>query len=129
MPTCRRKRVVLVEPSAALLDAAARGIQTNVYYLEQTGEIFTNYEYACPGPSPRTNSSTDESPTRRDYAARMTFYRTKQFQCEVTGKSSLSYFEALESELQEARTMHSRFPEPLKSAILRSVQFRTSALC
>jgi hypothetical protein len=62
----------------------------------------------------------------REYATRMTFYRTKQFQCEVTGKSNLNYFEALESELQEARTMHSRFPEPLKSAILNAVQFRMS---
>jgi bromodomain adjacent to zinc finger domain protein 1A len=54
----------------------------------------------------------------------MSFYRMRQFQCEVTGKSNLTYFEALESELQEARTMHSRFPEPLKAATLSSVQFR-----
>ena len=55
----------------------------------------------------------------------MSFYRLKQFQCEVTGKSGLDYFQALESEQQEARTMHTRFPEPLKSAILRAVQWRT----
>jgi bromodomain adjacent to zinc finger domain protein 1A len=58
----------------------------------------------------------------------MTFYRSKQFQCEVTGKSNMNYFEALESELQEARIMHSRFPEPLKSGILSAVQFRTYIL-
>ncbi|ETW87436.1 hypothetical protein HETIRDRAFT_431774 [Heterobasidion irregulare TC 32-1] len=58
------------------------------------------------------------------YAARMSFYRLKQFQCEVTGKSGLDYFQALESEQQEARTMHTRFPEPLKSAILRAVQWQ-----
>ena len=56
----------------------------------------------------------------------MSFYRLKQFQCEVTGKSGLDYFQALESELQEARTMHSRFPEPLKSAVLKAVQWRMS---
>lgn len=60
----------------------------------------------------------------RAYAARMSFYRMKQFQCEVTGKSGLDYFQALESEQQEARTMHSRFPEPLKAAVLKSVQWR-----
>ena len=60
----------------------------------------------------------------RSYAARMSFYRLKQFQCEVTGKSGLDYFQALESEQLEARTMHSRFPEQLKSAVLKAVQWR-----
>ncbi|KAF8649895.1 hypothetical protein AX16_005654 [Volvariella volvacea WC 439] len=54
----------------------------------------------------------------------MSFYRLKQFQCEVTGKSGLDYFQALESERQEARTMHSRFPEPLKPAVLKAVQWQ-----
>ena len=59
----------------------------------------------------------------------MSFYRLKQFQCEVTGKSGLDYFQALESERQEARTMHMRFPAPLKSAVLRAVQWRASSHC
>ena len=54
----------------------------------------------------------------------MSYYLTKQFQCDVTGKSGLDYFQALESEQHEARTLHSRFPEPLKAAVLRSVQWR-----
>ena len=54
----------------------------------------------------------------------MSFYRQKQFQCEVTGKSGLDYFQALESERQEARTMHSRFPDQLKAAVLKAVQWR-----
>jgi bromodomain adjacent to zinc finger domain protein 1A len=54
----------------------------------------------------------------------MSFYRLKHFQCEVSGKSSLDYFQALDSEAQEARTMHSRFPEQLKPAILKAVQWR-----
>lgn len=56
----------------------------------------------------------------------MSFYRLKQFQCEVTGKSGLDYFQAVESERQEARTMHARFSEPLKSPVLRAVQWRMS---
>ena len=53
MPTCRRKRVVLTEPSDALLQAVKSDPNKEVYYLEQTGEIFDSYEYAClPSPPP-----------------------------------------------------------------------------
>ncbi|KAH9486764.1 Imitation switch two complex protein 1 [Psilocybe cubensis] len=103
MPTCRRKRVVLTEPSQSLLLAAQSDPTRHVFYLEQTGEIFETYEA---------------------YAARMSFYRLKQFQCEVTGKSGLDYFQAVESERQEARTLHSRFSEPLKPAVLKAVQWQ-----
>ncbi|KAJ6604346.1 chromatin remodeling complex protein [Mycena vulgaris] len=103
MPTCRRKRVVLVEPDDALLQTAKTNPTKDVFYLHQTGEIFDSYEA---------------------YAARMSFYRQKQFQCEVTGKSGLDYFQAVHSERQEARTMHSRFSQPLKPAVLRSVQWQ-----
>ena len=54
----------------------------------------------------------------------MSFYRLKQFQCEVTGKSGLDYFQAVESERQEARTLHARFSAPLKPAVLQAVQWR-----
>jgi len=54
----------------------------------------------------------------------MSFYKQKQFQCEVTGRSGLDYFQALESEQQEARELHQRFPEPLKYMVLKSVQWR-----
>ncbi|KAJ7293282.1 chromatin remodeling complex protein [Mycena rebaudengoi] len=103
MPTCRRKRVVLTQPSDALIASAKTHPDKDVFYLHQTGEIFDNYEA---------------------YAARMSFYRQKQFQCEVTGKSGLDYFAAVNSERQEARTMHTRFSEPLKPAVLKSVQWQ-----
>ncbi|PPQ89585.1 hypothetical protein CVT25_012330 [Psilocybe cyanescens] len=103
MPTCRRKRVVLTEPSESLLLAVKSDPNKHVFYLDQTGEIFETYEA---------------------YAARMSFYRLKQFQCEVTGKSGLDYFQAVESERQEARTLHSRFSEPLKPAVLKAVQWQ-----
>ena len=49
MPTCRRKRVLLTEPSPALLDALKNDPNREVFYLEDTGEIFDNYECAyCP---------------------------------------------------------------------------------
>ncbi|KAJ7275336.1 chromatin remodeling complex protein [Mycena haematopus] len=103
MPTCRRKRVVLTETSEALLEAAKTNPNQDVFYLAQTGEIFQDYEA---------------------YVARMSFYRQKQFQCEVTGKSGFDYFQAVASEKQEARTLHVRFSEPLKAAVLKSVQWQ-----
>ncbi|KAI1797797.1 chromatin remodeling complex protein [Ganoderma leucocontextum] len=103
MPTCRRKRVLLTDPSPALLDALKNDPSREVFYLAETGEIFDTYEA---------------------YVARMSFYRLKHFQCEVTGKSNLDYFQALESERQEARTMHSRFPDQLKAAVLKAVQWQ-----
>jgi hypothetical protein len=128
MPTCHRKRVALVEPSPALLGAAgSTKASREVYYLSQTGEIFETYECVVSSLFSRTSSSSSlDADFNRAYSARMSYYRVKQFQCEVTGKSNLTYFEALESEMQEARTMHSRFPEPLKAPILSAVQWRAS---
>ncbi|KAI5835871.1 hypothetical protein K523DRAFT_359692 [Schizophyllum commune Tattone D] len=103
MPTCRRKRVLLTQPSPALLKAVKSDPSKQVFFLKQTGEIFETYEA---------------------YAARMSFYRLKQFQCEVTGKSGLDYFQAVESERQEARTLHARFSAPLKPAVLQAVQWQ-----
>lgn len=44
MPTCRRKRVLLTEPSQELLNAAKHDANKEVYFLAQTGEIFETYE-------------------------------------------------------------------------------------
>lgn len=44
MPTCRRKRVLLTEPSPALLDALKHDPGREVFFLAETGEIFDNYE-------------------------------------------------------------------------------------
>ena len=122
MPTCRRKRVVLTEPSEALLHALKSDPTRAVFYLEQTGEIFETFEYVLSCAFFRVPRHK-QRPIRA-YAARMSFYRLKQFQCEVTGKSGLDYFQAVESERQEAKTMHARFPEPLKPAVLKAVQWR-----
>lgn len=126
MPTCRRKRVILTEPSDALLHAAKADPDRPVYYLEQTGEIFETYECVYLPPVILSTSDLILLLLFRAYAARMSFYRLRQFQCEVTGKSGLDYFQALESERQEARTLHSRFSEPLKPAVLKAVQWRMS---
>ena len=45
MPTCRRKRVLLIEPSPELLLTAQQDATKEVFLLHQTGEIFETYEY------------------------------------------------------------------------------------
>ncbi|WVF69958.1 hypothetical protein IAT40_004743 [Kwoniella sp. CBS 6097] len=73
------------------------------WYMPETGEIFTDYESFC---------------------ARRQFYLQPLFQCEVSGKSSLTYFAAMQSEQKEVRQLHSRFPRQLKKAVLSAVQFQ-----
>lgn len=58
----------------------------------------------------------------------MTFYKSNIFMCEVTGKTGLDYFQAAESERSESNNLHARFPEQLKAAVLRAVQWRTFVL-
>ena len=52
MPTCRRKRVLLTEPSDALLQGLKADPNRDVYYLAKTGEIFDNYEHVSSLPFP-----------------------------------------------------------------------------
>lgn len=44
MPTCRRKRVVLTQPSNELLECLKTNPKRDVFFLKQTGEIFETYE-------------------------------------------------------------------------------------
>ncbi|GAA5938072.1 hypothetical protein JCM3775_005332 [Rhodotorula graminis] len=99
MPLLRRRPVQLLPlPN---LDNVPQ--DTPVFYLKATGEVFLDYEA---------------------YAARLSFLLTRQFQCEYSGKSSLDYFTALQSEKTESKIVRERFPDPLKGRVLASVQFR-----
>ncbi|PWY97840.1 hypothetical protein BCV70DRAFT_46508 [Testicularia cyperi] len=100
MPFVKRKVVELVPPPTAVGPD-----DPDVFYLAATGEIFPDYE---------------------SYANRLTFYNQKLFQCELTGKINLTYFEALKSERKEAIALHKIFPEQLKQPVLRSVQFQVT---
>jgi bromodomain adjacent to zinc finger domain protein 1A len=46
MPTCRRKRVLLIDTPPALLQALKSDPNKHVYYLAKTAEIFDSYEQA-----------------------------------------------------------------------------------
>ena len=97
MPLVKRKVVELVPPPAA-----SGSEDPDVFYLAATGEVFPDFE---------------------SYSSRLTFYNQKIFQCELTGRINLTYFEALKSERKEAIALHKIFPEQLKAPVLRSVQF------
>ena len=107
MPLVRRKKVLLHDVPEVIATEPAQSTR-EVYYIHQTGEIFTDYD---------------------SYSARMTFYSMKVFQCELTGKGGLDFFQALDSERTEAMTLHARFPAQLKPHVLAAVQWRTHPCC
>ena len=60
----------------------------------------------------------------RDYINRYFFYKQKNWQCETTGKSGLTFEEALESEHKEKSMVANNFPAQLRKPLLEFVQFR-----
>lgn len=54
----------------------------------------------------------------------MSLYRKPIWQCESTGKSNLTYEQALESEKVEKERVQDKLPEQLQKRVLLHVQFR-----
>ena len=98
MPLVKRKPVELFPPPAA-----SGSEDPDVFYLPATGEVFSDFD---------------------TYSNRISFYNQKIFQCELTGRINLTYFEAVKSERKEAIALHKIFPEQLKAPVLRSVSPR-----
>ncbi|ORY78029.1 hypothetical protein BCR35DRAFT_353018 [Leucosporidium creatinivorum] len=99
MPLVHRRSVPLLPPP----DVDALPKDTEVFYLKATNEIFLDYEA---------------------YTARLTYLQSNIFQCEYSGKSNLTYFQAVESEKAESRIVRERFPDELKGRVLFNVQFQ-----
>ena len=53
--------------------------------------------------------------------------QAEEITCEVSGRSGLSVFDALRSELAGSREVDQAFPEALKEHVLRRVQFSTTS--
>ncbi|KAF2721204.1 hypothetical protein K431DRAFT_74184 [Polychaeton citri CBS 116435] len=87
---------------------APQGIADNetVWVLQATGEVFRDYE---------------------EYLKRYDYLAQKKFTDAINGKSGLTYFQALESELKSSTSIESLFPEVLRDPILRKVQFSTTS--
>lgn len=62
------------------------------------------------------------------YLHRLMLYRQPIWQCETTGRSNLTYAQAVESERKEKERVGDRFPEQLKAGVLQRIQFRTDRL-
>lgn len=75
---------------------------TDVWLIPHTKEWFTTYD---------------------GYLERLDFYRKRQFVCEITGNSQLTYFEAMELETREIEALERNFPDALREHILRFLQF------
>jgi hypothetical protein len=95
----KRKPVSFPDPPALPLD-----LNTKVWYIPYTKEWYLTYD---------------------EYLARMDYYNTKKFVCEITGNSCLTFFEAFDSEMKEMKIVEDNFPEHLKEPILRHLQFST----
>ncbi|KAF9437302.1 hypothetical protein BGZ76_001308 [Entomortierella beljakovae] len=103
MPLLKRKAIKPVPPPNT------NDFDNNapVFMMRFTNEIFTNYE---------------------DYINRYFFYQQKNWQCETTGKSGLTFEEALESEHKEKSMVANKFPPQLRKPLLAFVQFQTTRI-
>jgi len=65
--------------------------------------------------------------TAREYLKRISLYRQRLWTCKVTGKSNLTYEEALISEQRAAEKVQ-MFPEEFIEPVLRTLQYSKSFL-
>ncbi|KAH6877884.1 ATP-utilizing chromatin assembly and remodelling N-terminal-domain-containing protein [Alternaria rosae] len=111
-----KRKPVKFEPLPKNLDDS-----TEVWHIEQTGEVFTDYER---------------------FLERYDFYQQRSFTCQATGHSGYTYFEAQESEVgstsilvkadeevtsvqtEASKEINSIFPDGLRSPVLHYVQFQ-----
>lgn len=64
---------------------------------------------------------------RRAYLDRWQLYRRRQWTCTVTGKSGLTYEEALNSERKSKEELRERIPDALQRQILLAVQYNMTS--
>ncbi|KAI8083615.1 ATP-utilizing chromatin assembly and remodelling N-terminal-domain-containing protein [Thamnidium elegans] len=106
MPLLKRKRLPPVQCPPYDADKKESRNAT-VWYSPLTKEIFKDYS---------------------EYLKRTGLYRKPVWQCESTGKSNLTYKEALESEKLEKERVQDKLPEELQKRVLLRVQFQTTRL-
>ncbi|MED6168175.1 hypothetical protein PIB30_009392 [Stylosanthes scabra] len=95
MPLLRRKSFSLVDPPKDLKP------DEHVYQIRFTKEIFRDYN---------------------DYLNRINLYRQRIWMCKVTGKTNLTYEEALVSEKSGSEKVQ-QFPKELRASALRIIQY------
>jgi hypothetical protein len=78
--------------------------ESDIWVISDSNEVFTSYDA---------------------YLERMDFFKSKRFTCEVSGRSGLTFFDALRSEQAGSREIDEAFPQALREPVLRRVQFST----
>jgi hypothetical protein len=104
-------------------DKAAK--KRSVWYSPLTHEIFTDYAYVAFDHSQPFNDTYPQ--LFRQYLERITLYEQPIWQCESSGRSNLTFAEALESERTEKDKVQNKIPVELQKAILQRAQFRKSS--
>lgn len=79
---------------------------TKVFVIKETGEWFARYE---------------------DYIKRLWFYMQKNFTCEITSHSNLTFFQAMASEELEFNSLETKFPLKLREPVARYLHFNTTS--
>ncbi|SAL98350.1 hypothetical protein [Absidia glauca] len=106
MPLLKRKQFPTIDPPVLdRKDKAAK--KRSVWYSPLTHEIFTDYA---------------------QYLERITLYEQPIWQCESSGRSNLTFAEALESERIEKDKVQNKIPVELQKAILQRAQFQNARL-
>lgn len=100
MPLLKRKPFSLLEPPNDLQP------RETVFQVRFTKEIFRDYQ---------------------EYLKRINLYRQRIWTCKVTGKTNLTYEEALVSEQRAAEKVQ-KFPEEFIGPVLRIIQYSTLPL-
>ncbi|KAI8373223.1 ATP-utilizing chromatin assembly and remodelling N-terminal-domain-containing protein [Radiomyces spectabilis] len=106
MPLLKRKQFPLLPPPALDLDRK-EARKRLAWYCRVTSEVFTDY------------------PT---YLQRYSLYKRPIWQCESTGRSNLTYAQALESERLEKERVQDKLSGQLQKRVLERVQFQTGRL-
>ena len=96
MPLLNGKRIELLSNTSEIAGAS------KVFQIRFTGEIFQNYE---------------------DYSLRLDFYRQPKFACKYSGKSGLSFENAIDHENNTKSQVFEQIPEEFMPFILREIQF------
>ncbi|KAI8137184.1 ATP-utilizing chromatin assembly and remodelling N-terminal-domain-containing protein [Fennellomyces sp. T-0311] len=106
MPLLKRKPFPLVPPP--VYDPERKESRDRQVWVSPiTAEIFTDYEI---------------------YLKRSTMYKQHIWQCELTGRSNLTYAEALSSERTEKDRVQEKLPDELQRRVLERAQFQSGRL-
>ncbi|KAI9479531.1 ATP-utilizing chromatin assembly and remodelling N-terminal-domain-containing protein [Zychaea mexicana] len=106
MPLLKRKTFPLLPPPP--FDPERKDSRDRQVWVSSiTSEIFTDYQ---------------------SYLKRYTLYKAHVWQCEVSGRSNLTYEEALESERTEKNRVKEKLPDALQKRVLERAQFQCGRL-